>query len=198
MPQENETGLAWETVQLQYIREWQDGHAPTLQEFVRRYPQWSDELTDFVLNWLPMQNAANLADATVSPTTTALIAQAVQQTTTAPRTLTEARQQLGWSPGRFARELNLPERIGVQLMRGLRGWPPQLEQKLAHLLGRSQEQIRAILQATAPTPAVQWKAKGQPKRANTTLPTWEEALAECARRGELTTEQQQEWMHGGE
>jgi hypothetical protein len=79
-------------------------------------------------------------------------------------------------------------------MRGLRDWPPQLEEKLAALLGHSQAQVRALLQATTPQPATQWKAKGQPSGKTAPLPGWHEALEECARRGELTAEQHREWQ----
>jgi hypothetical protein len=196
MQQDQDSTLDWETVQMQFLQEWQEGKAPALQNYVQRYPQWADELTDFVMHWLPMHNAAHAVEevATASAETTAIIAQVMQQTATPVRTLAEARRQLGWSPGRLARELNLPERMGVQLMRGLRDWPPQLEEKLAALLGRSQAQVRALLQATTPQPATQWKAKGQPSSKTAPLPRWQEALEECARRGELTAEQCREWQ----
>src|SRR5262245_25844492 len=55
MPEQGET---LEQIQLQYLEEWQAGRPPTLEEYVRRYPQFARELADFVLSVAELEATA--------------------------------------------------------------------------------------------------------------------------------------------
>lgn len=47
----------WEQVRLEFIAEHEAGHQPTLEAFAARYPQFASELTEFVFDYLHMENA---------------------------------------------------------------------------------------------------------------------------------------------
>ena len=187
----------FEAIKLQFIADWEDGKGPTLQDYVKRHPQCRDELIEFVMSFAPLKNGVrHLTESLVpSDSTLRIIEETVAKTSTSVRSLTEARREMGWSVAQLARELNVPERMGMYLVRGIvREWPPALEQKLSEVLCRTQAQIAELLRNSAPIPATQFKAKGQLQTGAAQSMTFSEALADCENRGELTPQQRQEWL----
>jgi hypothetical protein len=187
----------FEAIKLHFIADWEDGKAPTLQDYVERHPRFKNELIEFVMSFAPLKNGMKgmIESPVASDSTLRIIEEKVARTSTPVKNLTEARQTMGWSVARLARELNVPERMGMYLVRGaIREWPPALERRLAGVLCRTQAQVVELLRNSAPIPATQFKAKGQPQIATARMMTFSEALADCEKRGELTPEQRREWL----
>lgn len=71
MNESNDT--TWEAVQFVFMEEWEDSEAtgthPTLSEYLRRYPQFAAELTDFALEYAAMKHtgAAFEYESSLSP-----------------------------------------------------------------------------------------------------------------------------------
>jgi hypothetical protein len=47
----------WEAVGLEFIACYEAGENPTLEDFIAQYPQFAEELTDFVTDFLHIENA---------------------------------------------------------------------------------------------------------------------------------------------
>lgn len=186
----------FENVKLRFIAESEAGQAPKLQDYNRRYPQFAGELTEFALQFTALENAAERISESplASDATRNRIREIVAQTSAPAHNLADARVAMNWTLARFARELNVPQRAVVKLVRGLSAWPQQLEEKLAEVLGRSQTEARRMLENTRPIPATQFKASSQPQQSASAFPTWQNVLDECAQSGDLSDEQKREWL----
>lgn len=192
---ENEIAL----IELSFMEAWETGSNPTLQDYIARYPQYAAEITEFVLEFLELEGA--LARTPLPETPAAATDQAVTRALKAvfapAENLKQARRSLGWTQGQLAQELNLPSIMILWLEGGdIVDSDPKLETKLGHLLGRTPSQTRILLRAPAPPamPAVHLKATGTPQNTKAKPRSFQEALIECARTGQLTDAQRREWL----
>ena len=188
----------FEPVKIEFIEAWNTGERPTLQDYVRRYPQFTDELIEFVLSFVPLERAAQRVAEPPMPSASTLeiVRQTVAGAQASATNLTEARNAMKWTVNRLARELNVPKEIVMWLERGgLRQWPHKLEEKLAHCLCRTGSQVAALLRSSTPAAApAHFSARGKPQTAAPKVRTFREALEYCEAQGHLTPEQRREWL----
>lgn len=204
----------WDEVKNNFVAAWHDGEQPTLHQWASRHPQFAIELTDFVLDFVALENAAAREAQTISPppvsqtltsTTREAILRAIRQTSAisadsraAVQTLAEARKARGWRVDQLATALNVPDWIALQLERGaLRDWPAKLEERLSEVLQTSRAQIAAALQASIAAPqtaAAHFHSEAAPVASAPVVRTFGEALEVCAQQGQLSVEQKREWL----
>ena len=199
----------WDEVKYGFVAAWHDGAQPTLHEWAQRYPHVAGELADFVADFVAMENAAvretPIAAPPISSSTREAILRAVRQTPAigaesraAICTLTEARKARGWRVDQLASALHVPNWIALQLERGaLRDWPAKLEERLGEALETSRDQVAAMLQASIAAPqtaAAHFHAEDAPVANAPVVRSFREALESCAQQGQLSAEQQREWL----
>ena len=200
----------WDEVKNNFVAAWHDGEQPTLHQWASRHPQFAIELTDFVLDFVALENAAareaktSSAQPTASTTREAIL-RAIRQTSAisadsraAVQTLAEARKARGWRVDQLATALNVPDWIALQLERGaLRDWPAKLEERLSQALETSRAQVAAMVQASIAAPqtaAAHFHSEAAPVATAPVVRTFGEALEVCARQGHLSVEQKREWL----
>lgn len=192
----NQTPDELEEIQVRFMRAWEAGEKPTLEEYARRYPGHAAELADFVVAFFELEAIDRAVQGEVAaPDDPALLR--VRAALRRDASLAEARKAMGWTPGRLAEQLHLPAMVALWLERGaLRDLPARLEMRLAELFCRSRQQVRAMLASAAPyrPAAAHFRAEGTPQAATSQLRTFREAMEECARGGSLTEEQRREWL----
>jgi len=185
-------------IKLQYIQEWEDGQRPTLQDYVVRYPEFEDELTEFVTDFLQLETV-RIEDTLQPPSSAAerALARVLAGVFRPANSLREVRKGMGWSHAYIARELNLPPTVVVQLERGaLRDWPAKLEARLSRTVCRTPAEVAVLLgvPSTSSAVAAHYCANGSPEPGSSPVRTFREALEECALRGELSDAQRREWL----
>jgi hypothetical protein len=183
----------WERIRLAFIDAYEAGHHPTLDAFVALYPQYADELTDFILDYLQVENAlarreaqeasqGNIQDtpapyaievwkktlASLGISTEGILDQTPEVTlVSATATLNEIRKSRNWSPRHLAQQLQIPLGVVVKLQSGLiRSWPQLLSELLADTLRIAVTEADAILTQTRNANrsiAAAFSAQGQPE-----------------------------------
>ena len=145
-----------ETIRLEFIDEHEAGKRPTLESYTQRYPQYVAQLTDFVLDFLRLENATKNVPLleTASPEAERGMAKAMAAlgfaTQEEAQTLTEARKAKGMTQAALARLLHLPASIIIQIERGQAAqWGQKLVAALSEALGISSQQSEATLSRTA-------------------------------------------------
>ncbi|MDF2439115.1 MAG: hypothetical protein JWN98_99 [Abditibacteriota bacterium] len=192
----------WDEVKSHFVAAWHDGDQPSLHEWAGRHPQFAAQLAEFVIEFAALENAA-AREARMHParpvaaTTQEAIQRAIRLTSVAA-TLAQARKAKGWRIDQLARALNVPDWVALQLERGaLRAWPAKLEERLSEALQISRAQITALLQASMATPpaaAAHYHAREVPAASAPVVRTFREALEFCAQQGQLSAEQQHDWL----
>ncbi len=188
-----------DTIQMRFMEEWEAGAGPTLQAYVERYPQFMEELTDFVLDFVQMEAA--LAH-TPEPTTPSPEAERARELALAgpqgpASSLSEVRKKLDWPVGRLAREANIPAEIATWMEQGLlTDYPSRFERRLSEVISRSPALVAIMLRAPASQPAraAHFHAQGLPTDQPARRRTFREAIEECDRMGKLTPEMRREWL----
>lgn len=186
----------FDEIKLQFITDWEEGKAPSLQDYLRRYPQFQDQIVDFVMAFVPLRKGIDrMTDSPIpSDSTLRIIEETVVKTSLPVQNLTEARLKMGWSVGQLAQHLNLPNELTLKVVRGYETWTPKIVQKVASLFNLTLLQAFSMLNNTEPVVAAQAKATGQPQPKLSKGKSFQEDLEEFDREGKLTPAQRQEWI----
>jgi hypothetical protein len=186
----------FDEIKLQFIADWEEGSAPTLQNYLQRFPQFREQIVDFVLFYAPMRRAGDrVTDSPIpSESTLKIIEETVARTALPVQNLTQARQAKKWSVGQVAQQLNLPNELVLRLLRGYEEWPSKLEHKIASVFNWTPWQAHLVLSSTKPIVPTQAKATGQPQAQTMKRRSFQADLEEFDREGKLTAEQRQEWI----
>jgi|GEM_PF-2782459 len=191
-----------EAIQLQYLEEWEAGQAPTVDDYLTRYPRFAAELAEFIPFFLEVEAAAAAVPESEleAPAGEAALERALAGASAPAANLREVRKAFGWTPPQLARELRLASEVRfpswaiLQFERGLvQDWSQRLERALGHVLCRTREEVAALLRASAPvsTPLAHYSAQGVPQAGAQRIRTFAEVLDES---GELTDEERRWWL----
>jgi hypothetical protein len=191
-------------IKVEYLEAYDTGEVPTLDELVGRHPQYRDELVDFVMTFIELENVARheTAPPTASDSTRRLRQEAVSRAFK-PMTLREARGQANISPSDLAAAVHVPTELIVRVERG-RLIPDsddptysRFMERLGQALRRTSSEVLDILRTTFQHPQEQSRkgharATGQPTIRARPAPQEFRALLEGCE--ELTAEQRHEWL----
>ena len=192
---------ALEAIRLRFIEEWEAGKHPTLESYLRRYPQYALEITDFVVPFVALEAA--VARTPEPPAGSAMAMRARERVaaylTAAPDdapTLQALRKTRGWSPARLAQYLNLPTLMVNRLERGavLPDWPRKLEERLGELFGYAADRMGALLRVPVTgggLAAAHYSAHGSPEQ---TAKRPARSFAQTLDETKATPEQRRAWL----
>ena len=197
----------FEQIRLEFIAEQEAGHAPTLDAFAARHPEYAAPLADFILDYLRIENGAARRPLTdqASPEAKRVLARTltalgIEKTTAPAATLADTRKARALSLGELSRRLLLPTPLTLKIERGqITRWPARLAEKLAEALETTREQAHAILNATAGSfggeTAAAFSAEGNPDVAAVAARRQETfAFEDALARESLTSEQAAFWQ----
>lgn len=202
----------FDAIRREYISEHEAGNAPTLEAFVARHPRYAGELTDFILDYLAVENAVagdhipDQAEAYRAGTDRAFAALGIERPAApvetvelSTGTLREARTAKGWTFADMARRLHLPTGLLLKAERGqITDWPAKLTQTLADALAVPRAAAEQLLQATAGNfrqTAAAFSADGDPDVATANARRQETfTFADALAKEKLTPEQAAFWQ----
>jgi hypothetical protein len=182
-------------IELEYVERFERGEAPSLEELVKTYPDMSEELIEFVLNYVSMESD----DGAEEPSEEALRAAAaaregvLEKILAEPESLVEARRARGEKLETLAAALNLPKGVLRALEKDaimIESVPAKVFARLGRALGLVPERIRDLIEGAREPIAVHNRAQGAPKGKIRRI-TFEKALRESS---DLNEEHVRDWL----
>lgn len=155
----------------EFSSEFIEGKKPTLTQYLGRYPQFADELTDFILtfaqlNAVPVEVEAPTAEAERA------MERALSASRTHARNIIERMAELGLTKDQLARDLHAPMDLFALFHRNhVSPEPTRFIRAMAEALQLTEMQSRRML---APQ-ALSYRAKGTPQPA---VKTFEQLIDE--------------------
>lgn len=160
-----ETDETFDAITFDFMDEWESGKTtgqrPTLGEYVRRYPQYADRLTDFILGYVRLQRSSENISYEEAPSPESVRAGArVREALGLPEYVTGEEATPGPTFADLMREANinvvrLSKQLGVKplfvnrIQRGLLAdWTGATARLLAEAMDRTADEIHAALQAS--------------------------------------------------
>lgn len=187
-------------IEMEYIEQFERGEAPTLEELVERFPDLREELVDFVMDFVTLENAADRAELSEAEVkgVAATRERAIEKGLTPVSSLKELRMVVGKKLEALARAVHLPVSVLDGLERGmivLDTVPVKLLVRLGRSLGRAPAEIRALLQSgNRQLRPVQWRADAMPKGGKRKAVSFEEALRASKEFKASEEEYRQDWL----
>jgi hypothetical protein len=169
-------------IEMKYMERFERGEAPTLEELIEYYPDLSEELTEFVLDFIALEKAAERTELSEDEVADAVAVQerAVEKAFKPVSSFQELRAMAGKSLGALAKIVHLPMSVLDGLERGmivLDSVPAKLFERLGRAVGRAPAEVRALLQTgNRRLRPVHWRAEAMPKRRKRGAVSFEEAL----------------------
>ncbi len=169
-------------IEVKYMESFESGEAPTLEELIECYPDLSEELTNFVLDFIALEKAAERAELTEDEMADAIVVQerAIQKALRPVHSFQELRAVADENLEDLAKEVHLPMSVLDGLERGmlvLESVPAKLFERLGRSLGRAPAEIRSLLQNQGrQLRAVHWRSDAAPKAGKRRTVSFEEAL----------------------
>lgn len=171
-------------IELEYMERFERGDAPSLEELVETYPDMREELVEFVLNYVSVEESEDGAE---EPSEEAIRAAeaaregVLERILAEPESLVEARRVRGEKLETLAEALNLPKDVLRALEKGAivaESVPAKLFDRLGKVLGLIPERICDLVEgAGGRLTTVYNRAQGAPKGKGRRM-TFEEALRE--------------------
>ena len=168
-----------------YIKEYERGQPPTLEELVERYPDLSDELLSelvgFVMDFVSVERTEDGDEIPEEVWDAARESRerALEAAFAGAGSLTELRKLDGKTVREVADAVHLPIDVLVKLERGLLAlWsvPEKLFDRLARIFDRPPEQVRALASVGSRSVASHFSAASPPKAGRGEEQTFEEAM----------------------
>ncbi len=196
-------------IKVGYLEAYEADQAPTLDELVLRHPQYRDDLVDFVMTFLELENVARRATDPPKSTGGSTGGQGAASVRKffGAKTLPEMRAQNGMTQGELAAAVHVPAGFIVKVERG-RLIPESDDPAyvrfldlLGGVLQRTVDEAREILRVTFENPRVQVaaghaRASSDPgtaiRQVRPAEPLEFRALLEDCQ--DLTPEQRREWL----
>lgn len=184
-------------IELKYMERFERGDAPTLEELIEYYPDLSEELTDFVLDFIALEKAAERTELSKDEMADAMAVQerAIEKALKPVGSFQELRALADKNLGTLAKAVHLPMSVLDGLERSmivLESVPTKLFERLGRSLGRAPAEIRSLLQNQGrQLRAVHWRADEAPKSGKRKKVSFEEALRKSE---EFDEEYQRDWL----
>lgn len=184
-------------IEMKYMERFERGDAPTLEELIEYYPDLSEELTDFVLDFIALEKAAERTELSEDEIADAMTVQeqAIEKALKPVGSFQELRALTGKNLGTLAKAVHLPMSVLDGLERGmivLESAPANLFERLGKSLGRAPAEVRTLLQnQSRQLRAVHWRADEAPKAGKRKRVSFEEALRKSK---EFDEEYRRDWL----
>ncbi len=184
-------------IEMKYMERFERGEAPTLEELIEYYPDLSEELTDFVLDFITLEKAAERAELSENEVVDATTVQerAIEKALKPVGSFQELRALADKNLGTLAKAVHLPMSVLDGLERSmivLESVPVKLFERLGRSLGRAPAEIRSLLQNQGrQLRAVHWRADEAPKSGKRKKVSFEEALRKSE---EFDEEYRRDWL----
>lgn len=191
-------------IEMKYMERFERGEAPTLEELIEYYPDLSEELTDFVLDFIALEKAAERTELSEDEVVDAVTVQerAVERAFKPVSSFQELRAVAGKSLGALAKIVHLPMSVLDGLERGmivLDSVPAKLFERLGRAVGRAPAEVRALLQTgNRRLRPVHWRAEATPKRRKHKTVSFEEALRASKEFRASEEEYRRDWFSDAE
>lgn len=168
-----------------------EGKRPTLNQFVDRYPQFADELTDFILTFAQL-NAVPIEVEPPTPEAETAMERALSASRTQARTIIERMAELDLSKDQLARDLRAPMDLLALFHRNhVSPEPVRFVKAVASALKLTEMQSRRML---APQ-ALSYRAKGAPQPV---VKTFEQLVDELYSNQLISQEDRAFWLAQGD
>jgi transcriptional regulator with XRE-family HTH domain len=187
-------------IEMKYMERFERGEAPTLEELIEYYPDLSEELTNFVLDFIALEKAAERTELSEDEVADAMTVQeqAIEKALKPVGSFKELRVVAGKKLETLAKAVHLPMSVLDGLERGmlvLDSVPAKLFERLGRSLGRAPAEILALLQAgNRQLRPVHWKAETTPKRGKSKAMSFEEALRASKEFKASEEEYRRDWL----
>lgn len=184
-------------IEMKYMERFERGEAPTLEELIEYYPDLSEELTEFVLDFVALEKAAERAELSDDEVADAMSVQelSIEKALKPVGSFQELRALADKNLGTLAKAVHLPMSVLDGLERGmivLDSVPAKLFERLGRSLGRAPAEIRALLQNQGrQLRAVHWRADAAPKTGRRKMVSFEEALRKSE---DFDEEYRRDWL----
>lgn len=196
----HETRETLQDVELSFMEQWYQGEKPTLDQYTARYPQFADELSEFMFLFLLSENMDIQEADEVLPETLQAIEQGLKVSDSQARSLVERLQEANLTPAQLSNRLDIPPTIIMWLnQRGIVELPRRFVAALAREIKQTTSQVLDLIRPidSMPSPAMQYRATGQPTSTHNKIRTFEEALGLCYEKKLLNDAQFQKWLGKG-
>lgn len=182
----------------QYTDDYRSGHAPRIEDYVQRYPQYATELSEFAIYFHTIGFDAPELDASPAPTLSPAAQRAMSQihkwnepiTAPALEGLVKQGTKAGYTPRKLAETVGLTiELLGKLEARviAVTTIPPTLVKRLAGALQVAPEAVAAFLGASRPGQAGAFYYADKPPSQQ------QQPFLDAVQASALTPELKQEW-----
>jgi hypothetical protein len=184
-------------IEMKYMELFEQGRAPALEELIEHYPDLRKELTNFVIDFISLEKAAERVELSDQDVADAIAVQerAIEKALTPVKSFEQLRAVANQSLGTLAKTVHLPVDVLQGLERGmiwLESVPTKLFERLGRSLGRSAEEVRTLLQyGGRQLRAVYWRAEQAPKPDKQKVMSFEDALRASR---EFNEEYRRDWL----
>lgn len=186
-------------IEMEFMEQFERGEAPTLEELVERYPDLSEELVEFVLDFVTLEKGAEHAQLSQEEKKAVEAARerAMERTLEPVSSFQDLRAVTDNGLGTLAKDVHLPMSVLDGLERGmivLESVPGKLFERLAGILGRPAAEIRDLLRNEGrQLRAVHWRAETAPKGGKRKQISFGEALRSSK---DFNEEYRRDWLSG--
>lgn len=153
-----------DTIKDEFVQEWNNGHNPTLASYLQRFPEYADELTEFIMAFAQV-HAVPLVESQPSDQAKEAMLRGLSAGQAKARTVAARLKEIGMSELELTKRLRTPmELLGVFHSNQIQDVPRTFWVRLAQALSLSEIQGRQML---APRNLAYRTAKGavpQPKQ----------------------------------
>ena len=190
----------------QYADDYRSGHAPRIEDYVRRYPQYATDLLEFAVYFHTIAFDAPAPDASPAPALSPAAQRAMQRIAAAAAPALEGLVKQGATAGYTPRKLAETVGLTIELLGKLEARviavttiPPTLVHRLASALQVAPEAVAAFLGAAQPGQAGAFYYADRPPSQQ------QQAFLDAVQASALAPELKQEWAtivkedaeHGG-
>lgn len=189
------------TLELQFMEEWYQGKKPDIAAYAAKYPQFADQLAEFVLLFAISEDSVVPESGVVNAQTSAAVERGLKASASRARTLVGRLGECDIAPDDLSARLSVPTAIVMWLnQRVLMEIPRAFVAALARELNQSTVQILDLIRPpkSRAVPARSYRATSQPQAQAAELRTFRDALLHCHRSQLATDEQVSKWLKRAE
>jgi hypothetical protein len=175
-----------DTIKDLFSREFLDGKKPTLASYIAKYPEWTDELTDFILSFA-MLHAEPVSEFETSAEAEAAMRRGLSASQSLARSIADRMSEVGLTEAEFCTRVRAPMEIFALFHRNhVLGGAKKFYRAVAKALSLSELQSRRLL-------APQALALKASKKPDVTPKTFGDILDELMKHQIISSEDYAYW-----